>query len=178
MALFLYHQSCLVCWWVPVLLWPFFLVGNTCVLWLTMQHTKWVSQFVGWTKPYFWNRTPLTVWGFCWLHAHWMQALPAGSLGPPVPWSTNQKEYYIQCCEGVYLFLPRNTHHYLRNKHRLTLCQQPAPLRIFLSPRSFSTWQCLSRSWRTALMGEQPNPWNVLPPQVTKSRMGKVDLLP
>ena len=25
-------------------------------------------------------------------------------------------------------------------------------------------------SSRTALMGEQPNPWNVLPPQVAKSR--------
>ena len=74
----------------------------------------------------------------------------------------------------------------------------PSPLVLWKAPRNVLTLtpdmdQTVSRrsepSSRTALMGEQPNPWDVLPPQVAMSRhrgakpsrrcelLGKISLL-
>ncbi len=81
-ALFTYHPSCLVCWWVLALLWP-----SSCRVYylpaLANYATHKMGEPVCWLKKtWFLELDRLTVWGFCWLHAHWMQALPAGSLGP------------------------------------------------------------------------------------------------
>ena len=77
-------------------------------------------------------------------------------------------------------------------------CVRPGPLVLGKGPLNALTPapdmdRTVSRrsepSSRTALMGEQPNPWNVLPPQVAKSRhrgakpsrrcelLGKISLL-
>ena len=77
-------------------------------------------------------------------------------------------------------------------------CVQPGPLVLRLEPLKFPAPtvdkdRTVSRrsepSSRTAFMGEQPNPWDVLPPQVAMSRhrgakpsrrcelLGKISLL-
>ncbi len=108
-ALFLYHPSCLVCWWVLAYCGSL-LVGVTCLLWLTMQHTKWVSQFVDWKKPYFWNCT-------AWQSEVSVGCMPTGCRPSQLaPWALLQfhgvqvRRNTISSVVRVYLFLPRNTH--------------------------------------------------------------------